>query len=181
MGQTLTAQPTLWPSRRSLVVVWLVAAVSFAALLGLARAGEGPLDDADPARQRPGFLDLGALPQPAPPVGRIPAAGRPGVVFFERPDRLGPLCRALAEAPFSEKAEVVVVVSGPDGSCPAASMVADPNASVAHAYGLRRPRGGGAPVGYAVVDSSGSIRYRTLDPSVADELAEVATIVDALP
>ncbi len=181
MGQALTAWPTVWPSRRSLVGCWLVAAVGFAALLGLARAAQEPLDDADPARQRPGFLDLGALPQPAPPAGRIPVAGHPGVVFFERADRLGPLCRALAEDPLSEKADLVVVVAGPAGSCPAASVVADPDASVARAYGLGSPRGGGPPVGYAVVDSSGHLRYRTLDPEVADQLDEVGTIVDALP
>jgi len=36
-------------------------------------------------------------------------------------------------------------------------------------------------MGYAVVDAHGLIRYRTLDPAVADELDEVKTIVGATP
>ncbi len=55
-------------SRRPLVVVWLVVAVGFGALLAVARTSAGPLDDPDPAHQRPGLLDLGELPLPAPPV-----------------------------------------------------------------------------------------------------------------
>lgn len=179
MGQALTTPR--WPSRRSLVAVWVLAALGFGALLGLARAAEGPLDDPDPARQRPGFVDQGSLPQPAPPVAGIPTSGRRAVVFFERADRLGRLCQALAKSPLPPKADLVVAVAGPGGSCPAASVVADPDARVAGAYGLRTPREGGPPVGYAVVDSAAAIRYRTLDPSVADELDEVATILEAVP
>ncbi len=45
---------------------------------------------------------------------------------------------------------------------------------------LGRPPGGGAPVGYAVVDAAGAIRHRALDPDVAEQLDEVTTIVAAL-
>jgi hypothetical protein len=79
------------------------------------------------------------------------------VVFFERPGRLDGLCQALGRGPLSASADVVIVVSGPASSCPAAA------------------------VGYAVVDSTGAVRYRTLDPTAADELAEVATILAAVP
>ena len=48
------------------MAVWLVTAVGFGTLLALAQASGSTLDDPDPARQRPGFLDAGALPQPAP-------------------------------------------------------------------------------------------------------------------
>lgn len=61
------------------------------------------------------------------------------------------------------------------------TIVDDPASDISRAYGLRRPVGGGPPVGYAVVDSHGQLRYRTPDPSVADELSEVRTIVDAAP
>jgi hypothetical protein len=47
------------PGRRGFVGVWVDAAGVLGLLLILARAEEGPLDDLDPARQRPGFLDLG--------------------------------------------------------------------------------------------------------------------------
>lgn len=36
-------------------------------------------------------------------------------------------------------------------------------------------------MGYAVIDRRGLIRYRTLDPTVADHLGEVKTIVRAVP
>jgi hypothetical protein len=36
-------------------------------------------------------------------------------------------------------------------------------------------------VGYAVVDSAGRVRYRTLDPSLINGLAEVETILRATP
>lgn len=55
-----------------------------------------------------------------------------------------------------------------------------PHDNLAEAYGMRSPSDGGPPVGYAVVDGQGRIRYRTLDPTVATELPEVATILAAL-
>jgi alkyl hydroperoxide reductase subunit AhpC len=58
-------------------------------------------------------------------------------------------------------------------------VLGDPDGAVAKAYGMRVPRGGGPPVGYAVVDAAGAIRYRTLDPAVAERLREVGTIVSA--
>ena len=76
-----------------------------------------------------------------------------------------------------------VVVNGParPGCKGADAVISDVDGALAAAYGMRSPRGGGAPVGYAVVDRAGAIRYRTLDPAVADQLSEVGTMVDALP
>ena len=169
---------------RPLVVIWLVAAIGLGLLLTVARAMREPLDDPDPARQRPGFLDAGDLPVPAPPAAPgIPVPGRPTVVFFARPAGLPKLCRALTSGPLPPEAATAVVVSGPAApGCEAAdTLVSDPDGALAAAYGMRNPRSGGPPVGYAVVDSTGAIRYRTLDPAVADELSEVRTMVDALP
>ncbi len=168
-------------SRRSLLMVWVVAAVLFGGLLAVARAAEGPLDDRDPALQRPGFLDVGPLPVPAAPVtGEVPAAGRRAVVFFTRRDRFDGLCHALASHDL--EADVVVVAAGADAPCAGdISVVDDPASVIAEQYGMRAPRGGGAPVGYAVVDGDGLIRYRTLDPTVHEELAEVDTVLGALP
>ena len=191
MGQWGRRQPTgpaviergASRSVRPLVVVWLGAAVGFGLLLAVARAAEGPLDDPDQAWQRPGFLDAGDLPVPAPAVGPgVAPSGRPTVVFFVRPGDLAELCRALAGTTLPGQAATAVVVAGSTaGRCAAAGAVADdPDGAIAEGYGMRHPRGGGPPVGYAVVDGAGAIRYRTLDPKVADQLDEVGTIVDTL-
>jgi hypothetical protein len=168
---------------RALVTVWLAAAVGFGLLLVVAEGARGPLDDTDPAQQRPGILDLGALPRPAPRVTPdIPAPGRRAVVLLERPGRLERLCRALQEDPFPKDVDVAVVTPAEGGVCPSdAAVVVDPTAALARRFGLSSPRGGGTPVGYAVVDSRQRIRYRTLDPHVANRLDEVATIVEAVP
>ncbi|HEV2068660.1 MAG TPA: hypothetical protein VGR26_02575 [Acidimicrobiales bacterium] len=162
-------------------MVWLVVAVGLGALLAVARASAGPLDDPDPAHQRPGILDLGALPVPAPPVSDgIPTRGREAVVFFVRPAGLPALCGALADPDLAGEPDLIVVVAGPVAPCAAdVAVVADPPGRVAEAYGLRPPADGGAPVGYVVVDDAGRIRYRTLDPEVADLLGEVDTILRA--
>lgn len=166
---------------RSLGLAWLVVAVGFGALLAVARAAAGPLDDPDPAHQRPGFLDLGELPVPAPPITEgIPAPGLEAVVFFVRPAGLAPLCEALADADLDGESSLVVVVAGAGARCAAGvAVVADPKGRLADAYGLRRPADTGAPVGYAVVDEAGQIRYRTLDPEIEDLLGEVETILRA--
>lgn len=104
------------------------------------------------------------------------------MVFFGRTGGLPELCRALGAASLPQKAATVVVAGPASGRCdPAAAVLDDPDGAVAKAYGMRVPRAGGPPVGYAVVDAAGAIRYRTLDPGVAERLDEVATIVSALP
>jgi len=169
------------PSRRSLVAVWLASALLLGALLVLAAQARGPLDDPDPARQRPGLLDLGALPLPAPSLSaEVPAPGRPALIVFERVDRLAGLCEALGHHRFAHSAVIVVVVPAPGGRCaPGTAVMEDSTGALAAQFGLDRPRDGGTPVGYAVIDQRGDIRYRTLDPSVASQLAEVDTILRA--
>ncbi len=175
---------TSWvPPPHTVVIVWAGAAVFFGGLLALARAAEGPLDDTDPAWQRPGLVDAGSLPAPAPAVtDDVPGQARPSVVFFTRPDHLGRLCHSLASHHLGDGVGLAVVLAGTDQGCPGATpVVEDPATVIARRYGMRRPRDGGPPVGYAVVDAGGRIRYRTLDPTVHDELTEIDTILDALP
>ncbi len=169
-------------SPRRLVEIWLVVAVGLGVLLAVARASAGPLDDPDPAHQRPGILDLGELPVPAPPVSDgIPTPGREAVVFFVRPAGLQALCAALADADLEGEPDLVLVVAGPVAPCAAdVAVLADRGGRLADAYGLRAPTDRGAPVGYAVVDEAGRIRYRTLDPEVDDLLGEVDTILRAV-
>lgn len=171
------------PSRRQLLGVWLAATVVLGALLLVARATRTGGDDVDQARQRPGFLDAGALPVPAPSVAGIPTPGRRAVVFFARQDEAGDLCRELAgRRSIVGRAVVAVVVAGvAPPACPGGQVVADSNGAIARAYGLPVPMDGGPPTGYAVIDSAGAVRYRTLDPEVVDQLGEVATILGATP
>ena len=177
----MSAAPTA-ATRLALVLVWAGAAWGFAVLLVIAGHARGPLDDPDPARQRPGLVDLGALPLLAPEVvDGIPTIGRRAVVFFERPAGRDRLCRALGASTLGRRADVVVVVSAEGGRCEGgAHLVADPAGSHARRLGMDVPRDGGPPVGYAVVDSHQRSRYRTLDPHVADGLSEVATILAAV-
>ncbi|WP_219418100.1 hypothetical protein [Pseudonocardia nigra] len=148
-------------------------------LLAVIQAFRGPADDPDPAYQRPGILDLAGLPEPASPVTpQVPQRGRPAVVFFERPGRLPALCGALPEAELAGLADLVVVTSG-TGGCGEVPVVSDPAGRLADAYGMSVPVDGGPPIGYAVIDANGSIRYRTLAPEVS-ELYEVAVMVGAL-
>lgn len=175
------------PSRRTLIGVWCTAALFFGVLLGVARATEGPLDDPDPAFQRPGFLDVGALPQPAPAMDVAATfAGHRTVVFFERADRVDDLCDAVTEFGFDQDVQFVIVIDDQTTAVDSAANRCRPDVPVvvapdlADGFGIRRPRGGGAPVGYAVVDEHGQIRYRTLDPAVTSLLGEVETILGAL-
>lgn len=168
------------PAGRGLFAVWLLAAVASAVLLAVIQLFQGPADDPDPAYQRPGVLDLAALPAPAPAViPQVPRPGSPAVVFFERPDRLAALCAALPGTGLTGETELVVVTSGPVTECGAVPVVADPAGRIAEGYGMRTPIDGGPSVGYAVVDATGSIRYRTLAPEIS-ELQEVSVMLGAL-
>lgn len=169
------------PSRSRLVAVWIVCALGLAAIVVAARGLRTPGDDADPARQRPGILDLGPLPEPAPEVAGLELPdGRRAVVFFAAPDHEQELCGALSGSDLAAD-EVVFVVKGTSGSCaPRVAVVAADVAGAAAAFGLPSPRSASVPTGYAVVDSAGRVRYRTLDPVAPALLDEVATMVGAV-
>lgn len=166
--------------QRGLIAVWVVVALVAAALLGGVQLFRGPADDPDPAYQRPGILDLGLLPEPAPAItSGLPVPGRPTVVFFERPGRLAELCAALPGTGLAADAALVVVATTPGGDCGDVPVVSDPGGRLADAYGMAIPRDGRAPAGYALVDAAGQIRYRTLAPNLS-ELYEVSVMLGAL-
>lgn len=177
MGESLSGAG---PTGRNLVAVWFVTAVLLGGLLVWADATQSSLDDPDPAQQRPGFLDANGLPRDISRWAEIVVPGHRAVVFFERPDRLATLCRALRSAHFGTDVRLVVVVDEA-ARCADARLASDAPRATARAIGMRQPRDGGAPVGYAVVDSDGRVRYRTLDPGMAERLDEVRTILDAVP
>ncbi len=171
--------------RLQLATVWLIAAVVLGGALLAAQTGQNPLNDPDLAHQRPGFLDALGPPFPAPAVtGAIPRAGSRAVIFFTRPELAAPLSAALVGQPsLRSRAEVAMVVSGetPAGQVAGAPLVVDPSGRLAAAFKLSTPRDGGPPVGYAIVDRSGRVRYWTLDPFVTTQLEEVETMVKATP
>jgi hypothetical protein len=167
------AQPAL-----VLVAAWMTAALGLGVLLVAGEASREPRDDPDPVWQRPGFLDAGELPVPAPPLAPgVPPIGRPAVVFFTRDP--ANLCQALAKSRLAEKADLILVGLGADGCPHVRSVVDDDDGHAARSYGMRSPEDGRYPVGYVVVDSKRAIRYRTLDPGVGQHLPEVGTMVEA--
>jgi len=167
------------PTRRALVTVWLAAVVAMGAVLVVSRSTQTPGDDVDPARQRPGILDLGPLPVAAPTeLADVLAPGQPTVVFFAG-SQAADLCAELPDAGLDGVA-LVVVATGADACRPGVGVLGSSGREAAEAFGLPSRRDGGIPVGYVIVDSAGQIRYRTLDPSVVGLLDEVATMVDAL-
>lgn len=180
-GRADPARGVAIPARRHLVAVWVAAAAVLGALLVFAQIDRSGLDDADPARQRPGFLDFGTLPQPAPKLAEDrPRPGHRMVAFFVPARDLDALCRSVSSRHLVRRADVIIVVAGA-GSCDAAPTIGDQQSGLARAYGLPEPRIGRSQVGYAVVDDETQIRYRTLDPAVADDLFEVDTVVRATP
>lgn len=169
------------PSRWGLIATWLVVVVGFGAAVTMASRSYGGLDDANQAYQRPGFLD--ARPLPSRVFPSVTPPGRRAVVFFVRPAQLRSVVAAVSRDPsLTSKASVVVVDSvAPPVRGASVPLVGDPSGQLALSYGMRQPRDGGPPVGYAEVDSSGRVRYATLDPGMADRLGEVATILRAMP
>ena len=163
--------------------LWLLLAAVLGAAMLLADHQHSPLDDPDLAMQRPGFLDAVGARSEAPPVTTsLPARGRVAVVFFTRSAQQRPLLSALSHRDALPAAVDVVVVGGPaDVDEGPVAVVTDPDGSLARDYALPVPGDGGYPVGYAIVGSDGTIRYRTLDPQAAERLDEVRTILRALP
>lgn len=168
---------------RRLALFWLAIVGALGVLLVVAEHTRSPLDDPDPARQRPGFLDATGRPTLAPPVlPGLPSEGRRAVFFFVSPAGAVSLCTSLAANDgLQRRADVAIVSSGPAAACPGVKVVLDRSGGLARAFEMPRPRNGASPVGYATVDTRRRIRYRTLDPTVAEHLAEVETIVRAEP
>lgn len=168
------------PSRAALVAVWVVGVGVLAALVGVSVVTRTGGDDPDQGRQRPGILDLGDLPSPAPQLPGADVDGNAAVIFFAG-RRSSELCAALEDPPVALTNARLVVIADDAPRCPPSVIAVDMAvADAAERFGLPQPRDGRAPLGYAIVDSEGRTRYRTLDPLAPSELAEVATMLRAL-
>lgn len=178
---------TLRPGPRTLIGVWLGAVLLASGGLAALHAGYSPLDDPNPAFQRPGFVDANpprsALPQlPGEPI----TLGGRGVVFFTRPALLPRLLFMLAgpDGVFLRRhAKIVVIVhdataNTPSNSPSGVSLFADPDGTLSQELVMHVPRDHGYPVGYAVIGPDGTVRYRTEDPGQDRRLSEVLIAVD---
>jgi hypothetical protein len=162
-----------------------VLAVLLAVVVVAVVRGPGPLDDPRQGDQRTGLLvdpdearSVEDLPLPGDPVGR-----RPVVVLFDR--RVPPaaeLRALLADIP--PEAAVVLVVTGPIDRPVAVPdrvrVVTAAGRRLAERLGLPTPKDGGAPVGYALLDERGRVRYATLDPTYLEHGFEFDIVVDAV-
>ena len=168
---------------RQYLDVWLTVAIVMGVLLGLAEWRRNALNDPDPAWQRTGIL-LSAQTNETP-ADLKPRPGHRAIIFFARTliDRY--LFHDLADqSDLMEAADLIV--GTPDGSRPIIEngiqrFVMDPDGSLARAVGLHRPMDDGPPVGYVLVDSHGSIRYRTLDSGFGQRAWEMKLLLRDLP
>lgn len=165
---------------RRYIAIWVAVALLFAALLGLAEYRRNPLNDPDQAYQRTGVL-LPPGREPAPEMPSLRIKGRPAVIMFHRRLAGRPLFHDLADQSDLSKDAALIVVT-PDGSRPIietgiAHFLADQDEALVHALGLRRPIDESYPVGYALVDASGFIRFRTLDPAYDQRAWEIRLLL----
>lgn len=112
------------------------------------QAARGPLDDPQPARQRPGILTPAADSAPAVEVGDdSPAPGFRTVVFFLRDGQYPALVQALRGWEFlgqSGRTSPVVLLAvsarEPEGEDVITPVGSDPTGAIARTFGCRAPR-----------------------------------------
>jgi len=141
----------------------------------------GPLDERTLADQRNGLLRNGpVLPSS---VSGVDFGTEPVVLLFLRhaPDPADARTFAAALTPRVRLRLVVQTAARPDARGLPAPVVQDPDEVLARAVDLPRPNDRGPGVGYAVIDSTRTVRYSTLDPSWATNGFEAATIAGGGP
>lgn len=150
------------------VAAWLAGAALLAYVVLAVVPAPGPLDDPDQADQRTGFLIPREDARRLPPIsGGLRFGARPTLLLFDRrtPGRR-PLQKIISELP--RGTTMTLVLAGTK------------RAGLARLVGMPRPRDGGYPVGYAIVDRERLVRYVTLDPTYLEHGLEIATVVEAV-
>lgn len=163
---------------------WALTAAALVTVIVAVVGGPGPLDDPSQGDQRPGFLvdadaarDVRALDLTGSPVGR-----RPVVLIFDRkPPRPETLADFVEEIPRSAAVVLSTARGGAEQGLPERVRIAgDLRGRLAETVGMPRPRDGGPPVGYAVIDDRARVRYATLDPEYLEHGFEVEILAGAL-
>ena len=141
----------------------------------------GPLDERTLVDQRNGLLRDGpVLPES---VAGVALGGHPVVLLFLRTAPDAGDVQAFAAA-LPARARLRLVVQSPSGGDlgrQPVPVVRDPGQVLARAVDLPRPNDGGPGVGYAIIDSTRTVQYSTLDPSWPTNGFEAATIIGARP
>lgn len=159
---------------------WLASASVLSVVVIALVGGPGPLDDPHQGDQRAGFLidadearDIRSLGLPGRPVGRRPLL----LAFARQPPSAQAVRTALAGVPDAFARFLVLPEAATARPVP---TIADPSGRIAQAVGIAEPKDGGAPIGYAMVDASGRVRYVTLDPRWPDHADEIELIAEAV-
>ncbi len=183
-GEGSTGQrPALSPISPWWPVVWFFPTAIVLAILVLRSVPEsGPLDHADKAEQRTGILipsseahDATELDLPGDPVGQV----RTVVVFDRTAPDSGRYRRWVQALP--RRTETVLVLPRPTAADHSGKVVTDDSKRIADALRMDTPQDDGFPVGYAVLDRAGRLRYKTLDPAYLAHPSEAATMAGAVP
>lgn len=120
-------------------------------------------------------------PRAVPVSDDLPSAGRRAAILFIRAEQYDQMFLVLGPQPLPGDVDVALVIPDrPQSNLVPAPIAFDNDGALARAYRMPRPTDGGPPVGYALVDSAGRVRYSTLDPGVADHLREIRTMLSGL-
>ena len=177
-GRSPGARPPLaWWSPLAL---WVASAVTLTLLVAAVIETPAGRDDPDPAEQRAGFLISG--PEIDSLGLGLPLGERPVVLVFDRTVPAAERLRRFTQRVEASATTVLVVPSANPSQTEAAGVrvVGDPRGRIADRVGLREPVDGGSPVGYAVIDAGGRVRYATLDPTYLDHPFEIEVITEGL-
>ena len=142
---------------RQLAVVWTAAAVVLGAGLLVEHVTRNGMDAANPIRERIGMASYSRLAAPQV-AGTV--AGRRTAVLFVRPQQADSVCRWASEGHLPDVTTVVVAPENLD--CKGVPLSIDRDRRLADGFGMRKAKDGGYPVGFALLDSAGGLRYTTL-------------------
>lgn len=162
------------------LALWVASAVVLTVVVATVIESPAARDDRDPAEQRAGFLISG--PEIASLGLGLPLGERPVVLIFDRAVPPAERLRQFTQRVDTRASTVLVVPSANRSEAKVAGVrvVTDPEGRIADRVGLREPVDGGFPVGYAVIDASGRVRYATLDPTYLDHPFEIEVITEGL-
>lgn len=167
-GRVPGAHPPLPPATP--IIAWGVLAGLLGAVVIAVIGPPGPLDDPSPGDQRPGILTPADDARTVPP-GLLPEqviGRRPVLVVFDRVTPDTGRLRTFIK-PAGRRFAVRVVLPGAPGE------------RVAAAIGMARPKDGGPPIGFALIDADRRVRYATIDPTYLEHGDELGTVAGAIP
>jgi hypothetical protein len=159
-GAAAPAPPPGYPKRltgRGLALAWAAAAVVLGGGLLIEQATRNGMDAANPIRERIGMASYDSFP--APDVAGT-VDGERTAVLFVRPEQADSVCTWASGGHVQDVTMVVVAPQNTD--CKGVPLTVDADRKIADGFGMRKPKDGGYPVGFALLDSDGGLRYTTL-------------------